>query len=242
MFEAKDRPRFNPLIVHVPTLDAAEALVAFDERARMLGDRFWPGPLTLVLPRRADSGLSLLVSAGLETVAVRVPNHPTAAAFLRACGRPVAAPSANPSGRISPTTAAHVLASLGGRIDAVIDGGATPAGGGDGDGWFRVAVAAGALGVLLALGGVAAAVIAAIVDAIEERLGLSIHSRGNSRAITLPESPFGSMQRIARRMNTSSASARWRAIARSRFPATSRRQPRGFMIACIAPPIPGFRE
>ena len=123
VFEAKDRPRFNPLIVHVPTLADAEALAVFDDRARALGHRFWPGPLTLVLPRLAESPLSLLVSAGLATVALRVPNHPVAAAFLRACGRPLAAPSANPSGRLSPTTAAHVADALGDRVAMVLDGG-----------------------------------------------------------------------------------------------------------------------
>ena len=123
VFAAKERPRFNPLIVHVANAAAAERLARFDDRARALAHRFWPGPLTLVLPRRADSGLSLLVSAGLDTVAVRVPNHRVALGLLSAAGLPVAAPSANPSGRISPTTAAHVAAVLGDRVDMVLDGG-----------------------------------------------------------------------------------------------------------------------
>ncbi|HEY8872196.1 MAG TPA: L-threonylcarbamoyladenylate synthase, partial [Stellaceae bacterium] len=110
IFAAKGRPHFNPLIVHVPGLAEAEALAVFDERARLAARRFWPGPLSLVLPRRADSGLSLLASAGLDTVALRAPAHAVAQQLLRAAGRPIAAPSANRSGRISPTTAAHVAA------------------------------------------------------------------------------------------------------------------------------------
>jgi L-threonylcarbamoyladenylate synthase len=110
IFAAKGRPRFNPLIMHMPGLDEAEALAVFDDRARIAACRFWPGPLSLVLPRRPACGLSLLASAGLDTVALRVPSHPVARALLRAAGRPIAAPSANRSGRVSPTTAAHVAA------------------------------------------------------------------------------------------------------------------------------------
>ena len=124
IFAAKDRPRFNPLIVHVPGPGEAEALAAFDERARETAHRFWPGPLSLVLPRRPDCGLALLASAGLDTVALRVPAHPVAQALLRAAGRPIAAPSANRSGRIRPTTAAHVAAELGDRVDLILDDGA----------------------------------------------------------------------------------------------------------------------
>lgn len=123
IFEAKGRPRFNPLIVHVPDTEAAARLVEMDDRARTVASAFWPGPLTLVLPRRADSGLSLLVSAGLDSVAVRVPAHPVAQGLLRAAGRPVAAPSANRSGAISPTRAAHVEESLGNRVALIVDGG-----------------------------------------------------------------------------------------------------------------------
>ncbi len=123
VFAVKDRPRFNPLIVHVSDTDAAEALAAFDDRARFLAGKFWPGPLTLVLPRRADSGLSLLVSAGLDTVAIRVPAHSLAQALLTAANRPIAAPSANPSGAVSPTTAAHVAEALGDRVAMILDGG-----------------------------------------------------------------------------------------------------------------------
>ena len=128
IFEAKGRPSFNPLIVHVPDLAAAHGLVAFNDAAERLAGAFWPGPLTLVLPLRPDSRLSPLVSAGLPTAAVRVPAHPVAQALLRAFGGPVAAPSANPSGRISPTRADHVLAGLSGRIAAVVDGGACAVG------------------------------------------------------------------------------------------------------------------
>ncbi len=123
IFEAKGRPSFNPLIVHVANLAAAEVLAVFDYQARRVAEAFWPGPLTLVLPLRPDAGLSPLVSAGLPGVAVRVPAHPLAQALLHAFGGPVAAPSANPSGRVSPTRADHVLAGLSGRIAAVIDGG-----------------------------------------------------------------------------------------------------------------------
>jgi L-threonylcarbamoyladenylate synthase len=127
IFAAKGRPRFNPLIVHVADREAAEAIAVFDARARDAAAKFWPGPLTLVLPRR-EGGVALLACAGLDTVAVRVPAHPVAQALLRAAGRPVAAPSANRSGRVSPTTAAHVAAELGDRIALILDGGATPLG------------------------------------------------------------------------------------------------------------------
>ncbi len=122
IFEAKARPRFNPLIVHVPDLAAAQEFAVFDDRALTIAAAFWPGPLTLVLPLR-DAGLSPLVTADLETVAIRVPAHPVAQALLRAFGGPLAAPSANPSGRVSPTRVDHVLAGLSGRIAAVLDGG-----------------------------------------------------------------------------------------------------------------------
>lgn len=128
IYAAKGRPSFNPLIVHVPDLAAAEEIARFDEAARALATRFWPGPLTLVLPLRADAGIAALVTAGLDTVALRVPAHRAMQALLAACGRPLAAPSANASGTISPTRAEHVARSLAGRIPLVIDDGATPAG------------------------------------------------------------------------------------------------------------------
>jgi L-threonylcarbamoyladenylate synthase len=123
IFAAKGRPQFNPLIAHLPDLAAAQSWALFDERALELAHQFWPGPLTMVLPRPANSALSLLVSAGLDSVAIRVPGHPVAQALLRAAGRPIAAPSANRSGAVSPTTPHHVLESLGDRVDAVVTGG-----------------------------------------------------------------------------------------------------------------------
>lgn len=123
IFEAKGRPVFNPLIVHVTDLGAAEKMCIFNPQARALAAAFWPGPLTLVLPVRPGAPLSRLVTAGLDTVAVRVPAHPVARAVLAAFAKPVAAPSANLSGKVSPTTAAHVLAGLAGRIAAVVDAG-----------------------------------------------------------------------------------------------------------------------
>jgi L-threonylcarbamoyladenylate synthase len=123
IFAAKGRPRFNPLIVHVPGMAEAEAIARFDERAREAARAFWPGPLTLVLPRQADSGVSLLVSAGLDTVAIRIPAHPVAQDLLRATGRPLAAPSANRSGKVSPTEAAHLIGEFGDAVALVLDGG-----------------------------------------------------------------------------------------------------------------------
>jgi L-threonylcarbamoyladenylate synthase len=123
IFEAKGRPRFNPLIVHLTGTEAAADHARMTPLAKTLAEAFWPGPLTLVLQRRPDSPLTELVSAGLPTVALRVPDHPTAQDLLRETGRPLAAPSANASGRLSPTEAEHVLASLDGRIEAVLDSG-----------------------------------------------------------------------------------------------------------------------
>ena len=128
IYEAKGRPSFNPLIVHVPDLDAARRIAHFDPMAERLAAAHWPGPLTLVLPLREEAGIASLVTAGLSTVALRVPAHPAMRALLEAAGRPLAAPSANASGRISPTRAEHVLASLGGRIALVLDGGPTALG------------------------------------------------------------------------------------------------------------------
>ena len=125
IYQAKGRPRFNPLIVHVSGLDQAAEIAEFDDRARKLAERHWPGPLTLVLPLRAGAGIASLVTAGLPTVALRSPAHPAMRDLLEACGRPLAAPSANASGRISPTRAEHVLASLGGRIPLIVDAGPT---------------------------------------------------------------------------------------------------------------------
>ncbi len=123
IFEAKGRPHFNPLIVHLPDMDAVERIAVMNDAAHALAKAFWPGPLTLVLPLRDGHGLSPLVSAGLDTVAIRMPAHPVAQALLRDFGGPLAAPSANPSGRISPTTAAHVKDGLGSKLAAILDGG-----------------------------------------------------------------------------------------------------------------------
>lgn len=125
IYEAKGRPSFNPLIVHVPNLAAAIEIGEFGAEALALARKHWPGPLTLVVPLRANSPVASLVTAGLPTVGLRVPDHPAMQALLRASGRPLAAPSANSSGSISPTRAAHVIKSLGGRIPLVIDGGPT---------------------------------------------------------------------------------------------------------------------
>jgi L-threonylcarbamoyladenylate synthase len=125
IYAAKGRPSFNPLIVHVGSLARAEEIAAFDETARDLARRFWPGPLTLVLPLRADNGIASIVTAGLPTIALRVPAHPAMRDLLEAAGRPLAAPSANASGRLSPTRAEHVLAGLGGRIKLIVDAGPT---------------------------------------------------------------------------------------------------------------------
>lgn len=124
IYAAKGRPSFNPLIVHLADAGAVARFVQMNDAARRLAAAFWPGALTLVLPLKPDAGVSKLVTAGLETLAVRVPDHRVATAILAEFDGPVAAPSANPSGRISPTTAAHVMAGLDGRIDAVVDGGA----------------------------------------------------------------------------------------------------------------------
>jgi L-threonylcarbamoyladenylate synthase len=128
LYQAKGRPSFNPLIAHVADLGAARALARFDRDAERLAAAFWPGPLTLVLPRHAPCPVAELATAGLDTIAVRVPSHPLARAILAAFGRPVVAPSANRSGHVSPTTAQHVLADLRGRIELVVDGGPTPMG------------------------------------------------------------------------------------------------------------------
>mgnify|MGYP001811878315 CR=1 FL=1 len=175
IFAAKGRPQFNPLIVHVAAIEAATALGDFGETAHRLAETFWPGPLTLVVPRTADCPVSLLASAGLDTLAIRVPEHRQARALIEAARVPVVAPSANPSGRLSPTRAEHVAAGLGDRIDIILDGGAcrvgvesTVVGCGDGD------------PVLLRPGGLAR-------EAIEACLGRSLAVAG--KAGEAPVSP-----------------------------------------------------
>jgi L-threonylcarbamoyladenylate synthase len=128
IYRAKGRPSFNPLIVHVSDVEAARNLAVFDPRAQRLADAFWPGPLTLVLPLREGAPIARAVTAGLPTIALRCPAHPVMRAAIAESGLPLAAPSANRSGAISPTTAAHVMASLGAAVDAVVDGGACAAG------------------------------------------------------------------------------------------------------------------
>ncbi len=128
VFAGKERPRFNPLIVHVPGLEAAERYAVMNDTAWRLAEAFWPGPLSLVLKKRPACGIADLVSAGLDTIALRAPAHPVAQALLEAAQLPIAAPSANRSGRVSPTTAAHVQAELGERPAMILDGGPCPLG------------------------------------------------------------------------------------------------------------------
>lgn len=157
IYAAKGRPSFNPLIVHVASLAAAEALADFDAGARALAEAFWPGPLTLVLPARAGSGIASLVTAGLATIAIRVPAHRAIQGLIEASGKPLAAPSANASGGISPTRAAHVLMSLEGRIPLVLDDGPCP------EGLESTIVLIGKTPRLLRPGPISAAAIAAVI-------------------------------------------------------------------------------
>ncbi|MEC7794483.1 MAG: L-threonylcarbamoyladenylate synthase [Pseudomonadota bacterium] len=174
IYQAKGRPSFNPLIVHVADASVAEGLVTVSPLAQRLADAFWPGPLTLVLPLRPDAGVSPLVTAGLTTLAVRVPEHPVAQGLLQVFGGGLAAPSANPSGRVSAVTADHVMTGLAGRIDAVLDGGPCSVGvestivGFEGD-----------RAVILREGGVPA-------EALAEVLGHAPGRREEAGAITAP--------------------------------------------------------
>jgi L-threonylcarbamoyladenylate synthase len=128
LYQAKGRPSFNPLIAHVRNFEAGMRIACFDAQAIALAKAFWPGPLTLVLPKARDCAVADLATAGLETIAIRVPAHPLAREILRAFGGPVVAPSANLSGHVSPTTASHVQSDLAGRIDLIVDGGAVEVG------------------------------------------------------------------------------------------------------------------
>ena len=128
LYAAKGRPRFNPLIAHVAGREAAAALARFNSAATLLAAKFWPGPLTLVLPKADKCPVADLATAGLDSIAVRIPQHPVARELLRAFGKPLVAPSANRSGHVSPTTALHVMSDLRGRIDLILDGGAAPVG------------------------------------------------------------------------------------------------------------------
>lgn len=193
IFDAKGRPHFNPLIVHLPSLDAVAHYAELTGVARDLAHAFWPGPLTLVLPLKSNGPLSALVSAGLPTVAIRVPAHPLAQALLTQAGVPVAAPSANPSGRISPSTAQHVLDGLSGRIEAVLDGGPCDVG-----------VESTILGiepspVLLRPGGLP-------VEALEAALGGPLAIRDDGAAISAPGQLTSHYAPVARvRLNAEAA-------------------------------------
>jgi L-threonylcarbamoyladenylate synthase len=180
LYTAKGRPAFNPLIAHVASAAAARKLARFDAAAERLATAFWPGPLTLVLPKATDCPVAALATAGLDSVAVRVPAHPVAQELLCAFGGPVVAPSANRSGHVSPTTAAHVLADLGGRIDLIVDGGATAVGLES----TIVACLGESLGepALLRPGGIPRA-------AIEQVLGASLADATTPRGQTAPRAP-----------------------------------------------------
>jgi len=173
IFDAKGRPSFNPLIAHFPERDAVKRHVVWSDEAEALANAHWPGPLTMVLRKRADSPISKLVTAGLDTLAVRVPAHPTAKAVLAGFGGPVAAPSANRSGQISPTRASHVTSGLGDRVDAVINAGAC-----------AVGIESTIIGlvehpILLRPGGVTK-------DQLMQTLGAAIAVRKNAEAISAP--------------------------------------------------------
>jgi L-threonylcarbamoyladenylate synthase len=170
VFAAKGRPRFNPLIVHVPDLAAASALADFTATARRLAARFWPGALTLVLPRLPDAPIAELATAGLDSIALRVPAHAVAQALLSASGLPIAAPSANRSGRVSPTTAAHVTADLGDEVAVVVDGGPTQLGLES-----TVVDATGATPVVLRLGAIARG---ALAEALGRPIGIADALKG----------------------------------------------------------------
>lgn len=185
IFAVKDRPRINPLIVHVPDRELAAEYVVFSDAARALADACWPGPLTLVLPRQKTSRISLLASAGLDTLAVRVPSHPVAQALLRSCDLPLAAPSANPSGQISPTTAQHVASDLGDRVELILDGGPVPIGiestvvGFEGD-----------RPVLLRAGAIARETIEGVVGPLAAPRGGTITSPGQLKRHYAPNTPL----------------------------------------------------
>ena len=167
LYAAKGRPSFNPLIAHVASIEIAEKLVVFDDIARNLAQAFWPGALTLVLPLKSNAGISPLVTAGLETLAVRVPDHPIAAGLLGAFGGPIAAPSANPSGQVSPTSMIHVTDHMTGVIDGVVDGGACNVG------VESTIVATQPTPTLLRAGGVPAEAIAQAIGGDLARIGES---------------------------------------------------------------------
>lgn len=185
IFAAKGRPTFNPLIVHVRDLAEAETLAMFSPAARKLAEKFWPGGLTLVLPRKAGAHLSLLVSAGLDSVALRAPSHPIARELLEAAARPIAAPSANRSGQVSPTNAAHVEEGLGGRIDFILDGGTS-----------QLGIESSVIGfengkpVLLRPGAVTRAEIENVIGPLAESHSATIRSPGQLASHYAPRTPL----------------------------------------------------
>jgi L-threonylcarbamoyladenylate synthase len=185
LFEAKGRPRFNPLIAHVTGLEAAERFAMFDERARRLAEAFWPGPLTLVVPVTDEAAVCDLARAGLDTVAVRAPRHPLAQALLEAFGGPLCAPSANRSGRPSPTTLQDALDETGGAVQASLDGGACPVGLES----TVVAVLDGPLR-LLRPGGLAREAIEAVVGPLAEAEDDARRSPGRLLRHYAPEAPI----------------------------------------------------
>ncbi len=193
IFAAKGRPEFNPLIVHLADVATAQRYVMWNDTAEMLAAAFWPGPLTMVLPLRADHGLSPLVTAGLETVAIRVPEHPAAQSLLRAFGGPVAAPSANLSGKISPTTAAHVSAGLSGRIAAIVDDGPCDVG------LESTIVGLTGAPVLLREGGIPAQAIEDAIGAPLGRAGKNITAPGQLASHYAPDAPIRLNARHAKR-------------------------------------------
>ncbi|MEL6583764.1 MAG: L-threonylcarbamoyladenylate synthase [Pseudomonadota bacterium] len=205
IYAAKGRPSFNPLIVHVPDLAAATALVELGEMGARLAEAFWPGALTLVAPMRAGAGVDPLVTAGLSTLAVRVPSSALAQRVLAEVGRPVAAPSANPSGKISPTAAAHVMAGLSGRIGAVLDGGPCPVG------VESTIVGVGEAPVLLRAGGVSR-------EALEDVLVCGLAAAGE--AITAPgmlASHYAPNARLRLNAKAPEAGERWVDFGPARF-------------------------
>ncbi len=230
IFEAKGRPHFNPLISHFADAEAAFAEVVADRRAELLASHFWPGPLTLVLPRRTASRIDLLAGAGLDTLAVRVPSHPHARELLRLAGIPIAAPSANRSGEVSPTTAAHVMAGLCGRIAAVLEGGACDVG--VESTVLDLSSPTGA--VLLRPGGVTAEAIEALIGPIGRPIPLSAAAATQTlRSPGLMLSHYA--PRLPLRLGARSVRADEALLAlgpASRPPATSRKPPRGFSRGC----------
>lgn len=222
IFEAKGRPHFNPLIVHLPSVGAVSDYAELSGVARDLALAFWPGPLTLVLPLKPDGPLSALVSAGLPTVAIRVPAHPLAQTLLQTAGVPVAAPSANPSGRISPSTAQHVLDGLSGRIAAVLDGGPC------GVGLESTIVGIDPAPVLLRPGGLP-------IEMLEAALGASLASQGDGAAINAPGQMVSHYAPNARmRLNVDTVASGERLLGFGAVEATLNLSPSGDLVEAAA--------